>query len=308
MPRKPASYYLKVSTLLVIKLSLSIALVKIAIHKIDLSDLSWIFNTTSLSRILFLSTIIVVNWAFQVIRWGIILKDNTGSVNWCEVIKSFFIGYTFRLAIPGGYAEFLKIYYLNGKRYHGFIAYLVELFTVMLIQIILLVWAGLGLFPDQKWFFIGIGIATISVCICFPYLKKIKLVRKYLPDYTIQMKLILKAGFLTVLSLIIISSQYQYILNWAGSISWSCTAKSVIFIIYSNSMPFTFSGLGLRENVAVYLFGMFGITAPVAVATSLFVFTTNFLAPALIGLVLILLHRIRRRTPVAPIQPVSPDA
>jgi len=67
-------------------------------------------------------------------------------------------------------------------------------------------------------------------------------------------------------------------------------------------VPFTFSGLGVRENLSVYLFGLFGITAPVAVATSLFVFITNFLMPAFIGLVLMLLHQIGRRNPVFPIQ------
>jgi len=302
LPRKSASFYLKESIILIIKLTLSVGLVKIAVRKINLADLGWIFNSMSLARILFLCAIILSNWAIQVIRWGIILKGQSEIVNWCETVKSFFIGYTFRLMIPGGYAEFMKIYYLNGKRRLGFRAYLVELFSVMLTQIILLVWAGLGLFPHQQWIFIGIGIVTLGTCVGLPYLRKIKFVRKYLTDQPVQRSLILKSGFLTGISLILISSQYQYILNWAGSISWGAAARSVIFILCSNSVPFTFSGLGVRENVSVYLFGLFGITAPVAVATSLFVFITNFLIPAFIGLVLMLLHQIGRRNPVFPIQ------
>lgn len=308
MPRKTASFYFKETLLLIIKLVLSIVLVKIAIRKINLPDLGWIFETISISRITVILAFIVSNWALQIIRWGIILKEKTGSVNWRETIKSFFIGYTFRLVIPGGYAEFLKIYYLDGKHRLGFMAYLAELFTVMLTQIILLVLAGLCLFPHQKLLFIIIAICTIIVCIFFPYLKKINFIQKYLSGQTIRSSLIFKSGLLTFFSLILISSQYQYILNWAGLISWLSTAKSVIFIICSNSVPFTFSGLGVRENVSIYLLGLFGIAAPVAVATSLFVFITNFLAPAVIGLVLMLLHRIGRLAPASPIQSITTEA
>lgn len=308
MPRKSASFYFKESILLVIKLALSIVLVNIAIRKINLADLRWIFSTVSWSRILLLCALIMFNWAFQIIRWGIILKEYSESVKWHETIKSFFIGHTFRLVIPGGYAEFLKIYYLNGKHRHGFMAYLVELSIVMLTQIILLVWAGLHLFPHQKWIFISIGIVSIGACAGFPYLKKIRFVKKYLPNPTIRWSLILKSGVLTIFSLILISSEYHFIINWASSIPWPAAAQSVIFILFANSVPFTFGGLGVRENVAVYLFGLFGITAPVSVATSLFVFVTNSLMPAFIGLVLMLLHRVVRRTPVSPVQPISPKA
>lgn len=307
MNSRPALYYIKSIIVLVLKLAISVLLVRIAIRKVDLSELGRIYRTIDVFESAAIMLFILANWSFQIVRWGRILRSNRVPASFIETLKSYFIGYTFRLLIPGGYAEFLKIYYLNGKRRLGFIAYGVEMITMAVTQVLTMAVAGFLIFPKQWFFFIILAICAIAICVFLPYLRKIKSIGKFIPDQTLQYSLILQSGLLTLASLVAINWQYHFILNWSGTISWLSCAAAVIFILCSGSVPFTFAGLGVRENLSIYLFGLFGVKSSVAVATSLFIFSTNFVLPALIGLVFILLHQVKRRALPVPVHSIPPE-
>ncbi|MDD5765090.1 MAG: lysylphosphatidylglycerol synthase transmembrane domain-containing protein [Candidatus Marinimicrobia bacterium] len=308
MNRRPALYYVKSIVVLVLKLAISVLLVRIAIRKVDLSELGQIYGTIDVFEAAAIALFILANWSLQIVRWGRILRSNGVPASFIETLKSYFIGYTFRLLIPGGYAEFLKIYYLNGKRRLGFIAYGVEMITMAVTQVLTMAVAGFFIFPKQWFFFVILAICAIATCVFLPYLRKIKFIGKFIPDQTLQYSLILQSGLLTLASLVAINWQYHFILNWSGTISWLSCAAAVIFILCSGSVPFTFAGLGVRENLSIYLFGLFGVKSSVAVATSLFIFSTNFVLPALIGLVFILLHQVKRRSLPVPVHSIPPEA
>ncbi|MFA4838421.1 MAG: lysylphosphatidylglycerol synthase transmembrane domain-containing protein [Candidatus Neomarinimicrobiota bacterium] len=308
MNRRPAIYYIKNIAVLVLKLAISVLLVRIAMRKVDLSELGRIYGTIDAFQASAVAMFILANWSLQIVRWGMILRSNGVPASFIETLKSYFIGYTFRLLIPGGYAEFLKIYYLNGKRRLGFIAYGVELITMAITQVLAMAVAGFYLFPGQRIVFVILAFGAVATCVFLPYLRKIQFIGKYVPDQTLRYSLILQSGLLTLVSLVAINWQYHFILNWSGTISWLSCATAVIFILCSGSVPFTFAGLGVRENLSIYLFGLFGVKSSVAVATSLFIFSTNFVLPALVGLVFILLHHVKRRALPVPVHSIPPEA
>ena len=65
----------------------------------------------------------------------------------------------------------------------------------------------------------------------------------------------------------------------------------MIFIWGSGLLPISVSGLGVRENLAVFFLAKYGIPAYAAVGASLFIFFINAIIPALIGLYFIIKRR-----------------
>ena len=74
-------------------------------------------------------------------------------------------------------------------------------------------------------------------------------------------------------------------------ISFIDTSISVIFIWGSGLLPISVSGLGVRENLAVFFLSKYGVPAYAAVGASLFIFFINAIIPALIGLYFIIKRR-----------------
>jgi len=56
-------------------------------------------------------------------------------------------------------------------------------------------------------------------------------------------------------------------------------------------LPISVSGLGVRENLAVFFLAKYGVPAYAAVGASLFIFFINAILPALIGLVFVIKRR-----------------
>jgi hypothetical protein len=59
---------------------------------------------------------------------------------------------------------------------------------------------------------------------------------------------------------------------------------SIPLILFSNLIPITYAGLGLREKFAIEVLAKYDISSETAITVSLTVFIFNVLLPALIGL------------------------
>lgn len=308
MSQKSFRFYLKGIAILLLKIAVSIFLVRIAVKKVDLHELGEVFRTIHISDAFLILFFIAINWIIQIFRWQTVLKNNAVSVRFSEAAKSYFIGYTFRLLIPGGFAEFLKIYYLNGRRQQSFIAFCIESFLMALIHLALMCLAGCFLFPTYRIYLIFFAAAVLVILIILPFAKKIPFVIKYIPADNFRFRLTGRIILLTIVSLIVINCQYHFVLNIYAPVGWLDCAAAVIFIIGAGSVPFTFSGLGVRENLAIYLLGMFGVKSSIAMAVSFFIFTTNIVLPALLGMVLVILHQTQRHSLPIPRHSISPKA
>jgi uncharacterized membrane protein YbhN (UPF0104 family) len=279
--------------ILIVKILVALVLIRIATRRLNLEDLTHVFRYIHLKESLLILLLILSNWSLQIWRWQRLLRNNALNVPLGSVIKSHFSGYSFRLLVPGGYAEFLKIYMINGKKLSGLKAFGAEVLLVGAVQLILMALAGMQLFPAYRtWSGLAfvLGIAVLGI---FPFLKHLPLLQKPLSGSDFRYRQIFPIISITLASLALIITQYHMILSWFDGLDWFNSARVILFLIGSGLVPFTFAGLGIRENVAIYLFGLYGINAGDAVSISLFVFTTNILLPAFIGMLFIVGLRLR---------------
>ena len=66
-------------------------------------------------------------------------------------------------------------------------------------------------------------------------------------------------------------------------------ASAVMFV--KALLPITFLDFGVRENVAIFFYGLLGVGASSALAGSLMLFLWNVALPGLVGLYFFLTHR-----------------
>ena len=82
--------------------------------------------------------------------------------------------------------------------------------------------------------------------------------------------------------------QYHTIINQFAYITFNKIIISTPLVILANSIPISYSGLGLRETFALEVFSKYGIQSEVILTATLTVFFMNSVLPAIIGLVIIL--------------------
>ncbi len=96
---------------------------------------------------------------------------------------------------------------------------------------------------------------------------------------------------LSLLAYLVVVAQYYLIL---GLLAPGYDKGALIVcpaIILARAMPFTFSGLGVRESVALALFPKFGVPGTAAVAVSLAMFVINAWIPLIFSIISLLPRR-----------------
>jgi uncharacterized membrane protein YbhN (UPF0104 family) len=78
--------------------------------------------------------------------------------------------------------------------------------------------------------------------------------------------------------------QYHILIVEYYRIGILATGFTVIYLWSAGIIPVSISGLGFREGLAVYFFSFYGVPAAYALATSLFLFVLNAIAPAIAGI------------------------
>jgi hypothetical protein len=212
--------------------------------------------------------------------WKFLIESNSIHFEIKDLIPSFFSGFAFRLILPGGHAEFGKIFLLPGRKRGKAVAFGMEKFFQGIIKIFLMILVIPISFPQYSIYAFIILLLLVLLFIFFPkipYLRNLQ--EKQVNNYKVFLITMLYS--LSVFG--IMSIQYYILLNQVNTISLSATFHTVIYLFGSGVIPVSISGLGVREGLAVYFFKMYGIPAAHAVATSLFLFTINTVLPALIG-------------------------
>ncbi len=77
--------------------------------------------------------------------------------------------------------------------------------------------------------------------------------------------------------------QYFILLNNFVSFHFFSAVVSIPLILFSNLIPITYAGLGLREKFAIEVLAKYDISSETAITASLTVFIFNVLLPSLIG-------------------------
>jgi hypothetical protein len=279
---------IKQITIYFAQICIGIALVVWILSQVDREKFLEYYENLSFISLTIILTLSAVGLYLQFRRWKYLVERYSIHFKLADLLPSFFAGYAFRLLIPGGHAEFSKIFLLPGKKRGKVLAFGMEKFAQALIKIFALLIVLPLTFPDFRIYSILALLMLIIGYFLFPRIPIIKNFQEKDVNYhrVIGMNLIFAAGIFIIMGL-----QYYLLLNQVNPISLIATYQTSVYLWSAALVPVSVSGLGVREGLAVYFFNYYAVSAANAVATSLFLFTINTIVPALIGVYYIYRHR-----------------
>jgi len=200
-----------------------------------------------------------------------------------EVKRSYMIGLPLRFAMPGGHAAIAKILFVNNSSR-------MASFWSTALERGFMTWgtwtlASLAAFIYYPLLPIYLRLSAIIICILLPVVLYIILgskakwhmlqapFRRLAPR---MMAIQIGASIITYL-------QYWLLLNAALPIGWWSSTIRMALTQFSNSIPITFAGLGLRESFAIHFLKTAGISAEQAVSATLSLFIIQDILPAIAG-------------------------
>ncbi|MBN2830076.1 MAG: flippase-like domain-containing protein [Candidatus Cloacimonetes bacterium] len=267
-----------------LKLSLSALILWLIFRKIEFAGV--VHNISSYSILTIISVLILafLKHLTQYYNWKKFLQINPDfRTNEASIIKSYLIGLALRFVVPGGWGTFGKVYYVENtsKKKTAISVALEKVFGTWTIWFFA-GWASVFYFKELP---LILRLSVASLLTLFPFALYIAIISiSKLKSYQDSYK---KNAVKVIVSQIVYESstflQYWFFINTFVSITLFKTAYSTALILFSNTIPITFSGIGLRELFAINVLAKYGITSEVAVACAFSIFIFNDFIPALLG-------------------------
>ena len=275
----------------------------VGIEKIYLTITS--INLIYIFPILILQILALIAGGFCISILIIPLNKKISSI---KIIKYYMLSWTLGLIAPGKLGELSLLYFLKridvplGKG--TFILFIDK--TITMGSIFLISTYGLFLFFDKiiaiksLIFFLIILLSLIGIFISDTgrYLIKKIILRKHsikfegfsktMKTYFKHKKRYLLLNALTTLTRYFLISFIIKLLflSFGETVAITTVIIITMLIVLLSMIPITFSGIGLREASAVFLYGVVGIKADIVAAVYVIIFIINYSSAALIALVL----------------------
>lgn len=220
----------------------------------------------------------------QIINWSSALKINPSFVvDKAQIFRSYMIGLPLRFAMPGGHAAMGKIFFIrNSSRSASFWSTALERSYMSWGTWTLAAIAALLYYPNLNRV-LGVGILLLCLLLpLFVYLilgsnKNWRYLQAPFAKLAPRMMSVqIAANCVTYL-------QYWLILNSFVPLAWWQSTIRMALTQFSNSIPITFAGLGLRESFAIHFLKTAGISAEQAVSATLSLFIIQDVLTAVMG-------------------------
>lgn len=275
-----------------LKLILSIAITWLVFRKIRLSDVLDGIAAIPISMAVLILFISLLRHYLQYQNWWLALQMNPGFVAKRKDIQtSYLIGNFLRFLLPGGHGTFGKVFFIkNSSKTATAVAvtseraaqtWAVFLFAALgasyyyldwAVELRLLLLGFIVLFPLLLWILIRLHPAFTEVR------------EGYKRDVPRMLLIQICTNLLTML-------QYWLLLGVMLRISYPETVLRMSLVQFSDTIPITISGLGLREGFAVHFLEDAGVSAKQAVTATLGLFVSQDIIPGLVGLPFFLMHK-----------------
>lgn len=268
------------------KLLVSATLVWIAIRRIDPEKL--LNYIDSLPAYLLFLTLLgsVINIGLQYLRFRLIIDECRHEITTPQLLRVFFMGFAFRLTVPGGHGEAAKMLFVPGKARNRITAYGIEKITISAVILFLFGPAVIFLFPQYK-VFLFISLIPVAGVFLLYYLRNRPWIKKWQVAGTRYKLIAAKTVILTLGIYGVFISQYWIMLRLL-SVNWLSVGAICIIVMGASALPVSVSGLGIRENTTAWLLADFGVPPAIGVGVPLMVFVLNVVIPAVIGGIILL--------------------
>ncbi|MBN2600681.1 MAG: flippase-like domain-containing protein [Candidatus Marinimicrobia bacterium] len=275
-----------------LKIAVSTVILYFLFSSINISQLSIVLSTNGGDAICLVFILGIILWFVEYLRFyistNVILKKDTNDL----LLQVFFSGYAMRFMIPGGLGEVGKMMFVPGKYSMRLIAYLADkgsLALAILIGGLAGVWSS---YPQTRVYY---WILLVVMPGAFLVVRRIVLKKNRLlidePDYPFKKVLIFTIP-LSFIHVFIVTLQYWLILR-SANIPLSTVFMTVNIVLFAVMIPISFAGIGVREWTSLQLLRQFAISKETAIVAPLLVFVCNVLIPALIGVAVMLIFKMK---------------
>lgn len=282
---------IKTYTLFTLKYLVGISLLIWLFIKINLVEIVNAVKGFSIISLIVIVLLALLNLSVQFYRWRYLITHHSSEYEPTDLLPSFFAGFAFRMMIPGGHAEITKIFLLPGKKSGKVLAFGMEKYFETYIKFVLVLMALPVIFDKYRHYLWVGAILGLAAYFFLPRLLQSSFLKQYQEKEINYHTIFSRTLVFSLMIFLIMVVQYYTLINSSEDLSFFSTVVSASLVWGSGLIPISVSGLGVRENVAVFILGRFGISAATAVAASLLIFTINVLVPAMIGTIYIIKRR-----------------
>lgn len=241
--------------------------------------------------ILIVLLLALFNVSLQFRLWKYLVESHSHHYRIKDLLPSFFAGFALRMMIPGGHAEVTKIFLLQGKKRGKVIAFGVEKLFQTALKVVLISFVLPIIFPEYSFGLWSLGTLIILGFFVLPFILKKERFQKYQEKEVGYHRIFFISLIHSLPIYACITLQYFYLLNQSFDVSLFQTGIVTVFIWGAGLIPISISGLGVRENLAVFFLAQYSVPAAAAVGVSLLVFFINAIIPAVIGIFTIMKRR-----------------
>lgn len=275
-----------------LKLLLSIVITWLVFRKIKLEDVVEGIVSIPLWMAGLVLLISVLRHYLQYQNWWLALQMNPNFVaRKRDIQNSYLIGNLLRFMLPGGHGTFGKVFFIeNSSRTATIVAvtseraaqtWAVFLFAALGASYFYLDWA------------LELRLILLGLIFLFPWflwlvVRKHKALAEIKDGYRRDVPWMLT---IQVCGALLTMLQYWLLLNNMRQISFPHTVFRMSLVQFSDTIPITISGLGLREGFAMHFLEDSGFSAKQAITATLGLFVFQDIFPAMVGLVVMILHK-----------------
>lgn len=230
-----------------------------------------------------------IRHAAQYYNWHFALQLNPSYIiAKREIMASYLVALPLRFLIPGGSASFGKIFYLSNSS-------LMASLAATAAERAFMTWATWSFAALASLYYfvnisLGLRMAALMIIIILPAIAYVVIKWRF-QDPAFAQAYKMQAPRMMAMQLVASGMaylQYWLILNAFGVIGLFQCWMRMALTNFSNSIPVTVAGLGLRESFAIHFLADAGFTAETAVSATLSLFLVQDVIPALIGAAVLL--------------------
>jgi hypothetical protein len=275
------------------KLLVGIILVVWILQQVDQQDFTEYFRHIGIIEMAIVCVLAVLSLIIQYERWKYLVENYSAEFEEKDIFPSFLAGFTLRLMIPGGHAEWSKAFLMSGRKRGKVLAVGMEKVLQTMFKVILI--GAVLPFSFPGYTVPGILIIITSVTLYY-LLPRFVLVQNLMEREVNTHRLFFISSLQSTGILILSAGQYFILLRQDYLLSFLDSLHATIYLWAAGIFPLSISGLGIREGLAIYFFRKAGVVSADAVATSLFLFAINAIIPALVGIYYLYRNRENLKT------------
>ena len=240
-------------------------------------------------------------------KWHLMARDAGATESFQTSCRAVLVGLGFGIFTPGRAGELMraKPYASISKvTLAGLVVVdrLIDLITVVILSALFFVD---HMHPVFLWMALGVNVVALF---SLRYVLQVhRLLPKGLAAHRLQ-EILVKIGagscaltprrvmaYATISFAIwfVVITQFYFFLNMYQRCDFKVALVTMPIIQFTNLVPVTIGGLGVREALSVYVLRPFGVQEPVAAIAALSVFVFDIALPGLVGLGLFALSRLR---------------